>query len=431
MSDNRDPSNDTNTGASVSTESTSTSTAKDVVFMQQFTAACVAQLKLLKGYADKAVADLSGTDKTGADKAVAYSKFSESVDKYVASLQDGSFDFQKILRKIYDVLKTEENTAMVVEKNQKLFDLRNSENKIISIVPGININLIYPMLSDEDRVYFWQYFHLMVLSTFNIFHLHNPKKISSQPHIMSMIKEIGGLLEKTGIMIDTKIFNPFLGLGAEQGEYGLNEMFAVTKELQTGDQITLEAVLGTLGVGNLINEKELNAKLEALKDSDLEVATDQIVSILGAGGNQNARNVCNKLVKNIVDELKINGIANVGNVLKSVAERSRSEIQINDMQQTIGYVQNFMSDGQEKLKNLKDENGNPIGQQVMSQLSTPLAMMKAMGFGKMQPDMANMANMANAAQPKVQPKAQPKVQPKTQPKAQPKPSKTQVKAQPK
>jgi DNA-directed RNA polymerase subunit F len=359
---------------------------KDVVLMQQFTAACVALLKLLRRYSESKIQELGSEAEPNPRALQAYSRFNDSVDRYVASLQDGSFDFQKILRKIFDVLKTEDATRMVRESDSSLFELRNEQNKIVSILPGINIRLTYSLLSEEDQTYFWQYFHLMALSTFNIFHHHNPRKVASLQHVMDMIHEIGPSLEKTGIMVDNKIFNPYLGLGGTAGEkYGMEEMFANTIELQTGEQLSLEAVLNTLGVGNLVNEEELNAKLDSLKESDLEVATDQIVNILGAGGDPNTRNVCSKLVRNIVEELKVNGIANVGNVLKAVADKSKSEIQVSDMRNTMGYVQNFMNHGQEKLKNMKDENGNPIGEEVLNTISTPMAMLKAMGMGNMPP----------------------------------------------
>jgi predicted transcriptional regulator YheO len=363
---------------------------KDVILMQQFTAACVALLKMLKRNSETKLQEFTEEPDPNPRAIQAYSRFNESVDRYVASLQDGSFDFQKILRKIFDVLKTEESTQMVRESDSALFELRNEQNKIVSILPGINIRLTYSLLSEEDKIHFWQYFHLMALSTFNIFHHNNPRKVASLQHVMEMIHEIGQSLEKTGIMVDDKIFNPYLGLGGSAGvNYGTEEMFANTVDLQTGEQLSLEAVLNTLGVGNLVNEEELNAKLESLKESDLEVATDQIVNILGAGGDPNTRNVCSKLVRNIVEELKINGIANVGNVLKSVAEKSKSEIQVSDMRNTMGYVQSFMNDGQDKLKDMKDENGNPIGEQVLNTISTPMAMMKAMGMGQMVPPPPN------------------------------------------
>jgi hypothetical protein len=360
---------------------------KDVFLINQFTASCVALLKLLRQVSTEQIETIqenkNETENDNSKELQAYVRFNESVDKYIKSLQDNSFDFPRVLRKIFDVLKSRKSTTMITEKDPSLFQLRNEKNKIVSILPGINIILVFPLLSEKDTVYFWQYFHLMTLSTFTIFNNNNPEKVSSKQHIMTMIKEIGASLNKTGIMVNNKIFNPYLGLGSDESkEYDLDEMFAQTDELQTGENLSLESVLGTLGIGNLINEKDLNEKLGSLKESDLKSATDQIVDILGASGDSNTRNVCDKLVRNIVDELKINGIANVGNVLQAVAQKSRSEINIDEMKNTMGYVQNFMKDGKDKLKNMKDENGNPVGEQVLNSFSAPMAMMNAMNSGQ-------------------------------------------------
>jgi hypothetical protein len=354
---------------------------KDVILMQQFASACVALLKMLREHSEQKILSIQNDTDPNHQVVQVHSKFNEKVDKYIMSLQNGRFDFNKTLRKIYEILRPENVTTLVRDMDISLFELRNDDNKIVSIIPGINIKLVYPLLSESDRVYFWQYFHLMTLTTFNIFHLYNPKKVETQKHVMEMIHDIGSKLEKTGIMVDDKIFNPYLGLGSDDQKYSMADMFKNTDDLQTGEQLSLEAMLNTLGVGNLVNEKELNAKLESLQESDLEIATDQIVNILGAGGDPNARDTCGKLVRNIVEQLKINGIGNVGNVLKSVADKSRSEIHVSEMQNTMGYVQNFMTDGQDKLKDLKDEHGNPVGEQVLNTISAPMAMMKAMGLG--------------------------------------------------
>lgn len=369
-------------------------TREDVVLIQQFSAACVALLKILQSHVQQKIEKLNEDGKCDKNdrEMQAYGRFNESVDRYIASFQDGSFDFRKIMRKIYDTLRSKDTTMLVRSCSASLFELKNEEGKIVSILPGINIRIAYSMLSDIDRIKFWQYFHLMTLSSFNIFYINNSVKVSSQTHVMDMINAIGIGLEKTGIMIDDKIFNPYLGIGSGNGtspQYGLDELFATTDELHTGEQLGIESMLNTLGLGNLINENELNAKLASLGENDLTLATDQIVKILGASADPNARDVCSKLVRSIVEELKINGVANVGNVLKSVATKSRSEIQINDMKNTMGYVQNFMTDGEAKLKDLKDEHGNPVGEQVMNSISAPMAMMRAMGLKFPPADPAN------------------------------------------
>lgn len=355
---------------------------KDVLFMQQFSAACVAQLKLLNSYclrilndAKKNKSEEHDIDRKKITFISACEKFNDAVVKYTFSLQNGTFDYQKILRKIYDILKTEQSANLIMSRDESLFDMRNDEGKIISILPGINFKLLYKYLSDDDNKLFWQYFHLMTLSTFNIYHFYNHKKVESQPHVVKMMKNIGSELVKTGVMINDQIFNPYLGLGDDEGNYDIEDLFSNTIELQSGDKMNLDSILSVLGIGNLINTQELNQKLGELKESELEIATDKIIELFGANSDDGAKNVCNKLVRNIVSELKTKGIENIGDVLKTVSEQSKSEFQTDDMKNTMNYVQGFMANGQDKIKNLKDENGNQIDNKLLSTLLGPLSAM--------------------------------------------------------
>lgn len=349
---------------------------EDVIFIQQFTAACVALLELLRNKASQTIEE--GAPEKQAN---VLERFVSSSTRFIDSLRESNFDFQRVLKKVYGVIRSNKSCQMVTEKDGNIFFQRNESNKIISILPGINVRVVYSLLSEEETEYFWQYFHLMVLSTFNVFNMYNPQKIGSQPHVIEMMKELGSNLQETGITIDDRIFNPYLGLGSSEGGVTVESMFENTGEFKTGENLTLDAALNALGIGNIIDEKELDAKLNSLKESDMEIATDKIVNLLGANSNPKTREVCGKLVRNIVEELKVNGIGNVGSVLSSVAQKSRKEIKVNDMKNTMSYVNDFMNNGQDRLKSLTDENGNPIGQNLLNSISRPMQMMKAMGMG--------------------------------------------------
>ena len=52
-----------------------------------------------------------------------------------------------------------------------------------------------------------------------------------------------------------------------------------------------------------------------------------------------------------------------------------------------------MENGKEQMKDLKDSNGNPIGEQLMDSLSGPMSMMKLMSMASgMKPDNNNSDN---------------------------------------
>lgn len=342
----------------------------DVVLIHRFVVANVAILNLLKKY--------TSTDPN-------LSKLDSTIDRCVESLKSSSFDFQKTLRKIYDALKTVEATEKIKNADPTLFEMRNSSNKIISILPGINIKQVYSYLSEEDVSMFWQYLYLIVLSTFNIFYLKNSKKINAQSNVVDMLKNISSKVNESITMGDL-MFNPYMGVdaGKTREDYTLDDLFAQTADFKTGDQLSyLDGILQAMGINNLasaINEDELNSKLAALNDSDLQMATEQIANILGASNDPNAQNVCGKLVKNLVSELQTKGISNVGEVLQSVSKNSRSDINVTEMQQTMSYVKNFMDSGEERLKDLKDEKGKPIDPQLLNSIMGPMNMLKAMGL---------------------------------------------------
>lgn len=338
-----------------------TKVSKDVVLIQQFTAACAAILKLLKEHS------------TGNEQ------FQTSVDKLYSSFSAMNFEIEKFLRKIYDVIKPENICQMVIDKNEQLFSIKNAENKIVSIIPGINIKQVYPLLDSKNKEIFWQYFDLMILSTFNVFNTHNPKKIQAHKHIVNMMTVLGERLDKTGVLFNETIFNPYLGFVSDNKGYSIEDMYHNVEPLQTGADMergTLTHVLKYLNLKDVLgNEEELNKKLSALSNDDLNSATDQILNLLGATNDPRVKKTCSKLVKNIVDELKVNGIGNLQDVLKNVTERSRSEIEVNEMTDTMSYVQNFMKDGETKIKEIKDENNNPIGEQLFSKLLGPMMRM--------------------------------------------------------
>ena len=362
---------------------------KDIVLIQQFTASCVALLNLLKSYAEKELQDLA-TQEEGTETIKNMTKYKvicAAIDKYMKSLSDDAFNYKDVLRKIYEVFKIEEATIYLKECNPKLFTIENEDKKIISILPSINFRIVYPLLYEEDRNLFWQYLNLMVLSTLNIFYLYNPKNLDARPYIMEMIKDLGKKLEESGVKIDQKIFNPYLGLGRDStpGGYSLDEMLTVAemidKESGPGsgigleNMISLDGVLKTLGITNLIDLDEIEQKIASLNESDLEYATDKIASLLG-NDNPNTREICGKLVKNIVSEMKANGIKNMDTVLKSVMEKSTAEIGIENLADTVDRVHDLMTDGQERLKDLTDEAGNPVGEHVLKTMAPLMSIAK-------------------------------------------------------
>jgi hypothetical protein len=59
---------------------------------------------------------------------------------------------------------------------------------------------------------------------------------------------------------------------------------------------------------------------------------------------------------------------------KSVTDKIRTSIDPNKMKKTAGQLSSFLQNSEAKIKDMKDEKGNPIGSQLMETLEAPLKM---------------------------------------------------------
>jgi hypothetical protein len=133
-----------------------------------------------------------------------------------------------------------------------------------------------------------------------------------------------------------------------------------------------------LGIDKMFDEKKLHEELKNFNEQHANEATDKIVGMLGAANNPEIREVCNILINDIVRDFKENGLSNVSETLMKVAENAKRNIDINKMRKTADSMKHFMANGQEAMKDMKDANGNPIGQQLINSMSVPLSMMNMM-----------------------------------------------------
>lgn len=310
------------------------------------------------------------------------------VDRYIVSSQklinnlkelDPNFDYTRFVKKAFNVLRQSDSCALLKEKNPNLFNLRDENNKKITILPGIDLSVGYKTLTPDELTYFWQYMFLFSSSIFNMIKMSNPEKFSKYHEVEETNQYINNVLTKTGVLFNDKIFNPFIGLGEKDGSYELNDMFT-QGELPKQQNISIESVLSMMGVDKMFDETKLNDELKKLNESQMKETSDGILKLMGAQNNPEVKEVCDFLVRDIVSQLKEGGFSlnTMSDTMFKVAENAKNNIDMNKMKKTISSMQNFMENSQEKLKNMKDENGNPIGEQLMTKMTGPLNMINLM-----------------------------------------------------
>ena len=338
--------------------------------IQWFTASSISMLELLQNSCKKQ--DLT-------DKYV--ERYIVSSQKLIDNLKelDPNFDYSRFVKKAFSVLKTTNSCVLLKEKNANLFNLRDENKKKITILPGIDLSIGYKTLTQDEQTHFWQYMFLFSSSIFSMIKISNPEKFSKYTHIEQTNQHINEVLTKTGVLFNDKVFNPFIGLGEKDGSYELNDMFT-QGELPKQQSVSIESVLKMMGVDKMFDEEKLNEQLKNLNDSQMKEATDGILKLMGAQNNPEVKEVCDLLVHDIVTQLKEGGFSlnNMSDTMFKVAENAKNNIDKNKMKKTVSSMKNFMENSHEKIKNMKDENGNPIGEQLMSKMAGPLNMINLM-----------------------------------------------------
>jgi hypothetical protein len=343
--------------------------------IQRFTASSISMINLLQ-----TVCTRQEKEKLDHKENKAIERFMDSSQKFIDNIRspEEDFDYTKSIKKAFNTLRDETQCKKLLEKNYEIFNLRDEDNKIVTIIPGLDIRVGYKFLDDNEKTLFWQYMYLFSGSVFNMIKISNEEKFGKYGYILETIKIMESELSKTGIMFNNKIFNPFIGVGQNQNEYSVTDMFNGSSELPKQQSVSIESVLTMLGVDKMFDQQKLNEELKGIGEPQINEATEKIIGLLGAKNNPEVKEVCGILIRDLVTNLKENGINEIGETLRKVAEKAKKDIPMAKMQKTASSMQNFMANSQEKMKEMKDANGNPIGQQMMNSMSIPLSMMNMM-----------------------------------------------------
>jgi hypothetical protein len=247
-----------------------------------------------------------------------------------------------IIKKLFMVLKN--NIELVQTQNENLFTKRNAKNKITTIIPGLDIRLIYQFLSDKDKQTIWNYIKLSFIATVKLIYSSNKSKCDENITKISDQFEIE--LAKNGINTNEMKFNPFIGTGNSKIDIKSVE-----------NNVDASNIFNMLNIDKLIDVNQLKEQLNVLSEADIKKTTDSITHMLG-NADDDVKEVCTTLVQNLVEDLKQNGLQNLFETLKNVSDKVSKKIDVTKIKKTAGAMNSFMEKSEEHFKNMKDENGN-------------------------------------------------------------------------
>lgn len=292
------------------------------------------------------------------------------------------FDTGGVIKKIYKTL-TKNFSKLYPEPNLSLFELLNDHGERITVIPGLDINLVSKLFTQEELKLFWGYIYMMFISVVNLISIFNNHK--EKGDVWDAMTNMKLYIAKSGILKDGKFFNPFLGITKDKdGEYGITELYKNVNKLENSPGFGMKEFLQMSGVESLIKPdqlKDLNDQLKNISQEDVDSSINHVLNFMGATDNPDIKEVCTALTKEIVSDIQSRGELGLSSMIEtaqSVVQKMGNKLDRNKMMKTAKQLSNCMQNGESTLKNMKDEKGNPIGLDIFNKLSMPLGLLKKM-----------------------------------------------------
>ena len=293
-------------------------------------------------------------------------------DNKSSNLDDSNVDQVKIIKKVFYVLK--DNMELLDKRDPALFTIRNAENKITSIVPGININLVYEFLDEKEKKKLWFLLYALFVSSVTLVYSNTPEN-KHKKSVTEMVTKLRKEMVVLSKDVDTDIvaYNVFMGLSGDEAD-DINMESLMSKDIMIPGTEANAGFLNNLGLGNLMNLGSLSDEIKKFSDDDIQDTVNTLGEMLG--NDSDVKDVCSTMVKTVIDDLKVNGLENIFDIAQRVQSKLGGVITPDKMAKTAFKMGDLMENNKDKLKDLKDENGNPIGENLFKQFQSTFDMAK-------------------------------------------------------
>jgi galactose-1-phosphate uridylyltransferase len=142
---------------------------KIYIYQNLFVSSVISIVNLIKSVSQ------NNDDKINPDKKQAHEKLRLTCDDILNQYKNTTenIDQVRIIKKVFKVLSA--NYKLIKEKNNALFSVRTPEGKIMTIIPGLNINLCLDLLDDTQTVTLWDSIETMFVTSVKMVYLMTDK----------------------------------------------------------------------------------------------------------------------------------------------------------------------------------------------------------------------------------------------------------------
>jgi hypothetical protein len=293
--------------------------------------------------------------------------------KLIGAINNKQLDVCKegdIIKKFYVIV--ENNINLLQNKDSQLFNIKerkNNKNCTVTIVPAIDIGASWSMLNEESRENIWIYLKSMYINSVKMVNTAN-ENINSDNNIITQfnedIKNTDIITkfwecypESTAINKNKREFDPYVGVGSANAEYGIDQILSGPEMLPEQTKPGPDGIVQMLGIDKMINMKELVDQLKNLSPDEIEKATTSIKGMFGDIDSDTSEMI-DMMLNDISSELQKdtqndNPLNNVINIAETVAKGLLPKLDPKkiDMNNIWNHAKNMTS-------KCNDKDGNPI-----------------------------------------------------------------------
>jgi hypothetical protein len=272
-------------------------------------------------------------------------------------------DQVRIIKKCFKVLS--HNYKLIKDKDVTLFSVRNEEGKITTIIPGLNINLCISLLTDEEKNNLWDNIESLFVTSVKMVYTMTDKS-RHDSHIVELCDQ----LEQKSLK---KLNNFFMGLNIDNNsDISMDQL--MSNDITIPGTEANSGLLGKLGVDKLMNPSALADEIKKFDDNDINDTINTLTSMLG--NDSDVKDVCTTMVKSVLADIQKNGLENMFNIAERVSGELNDKIDPTKMAKTASGMNDLINNNKDKLNDLKDDKGNPLGADFMKNFQSTLNMAK-------------------------------------------------------
>jgi hypothetical protein len=251
-------------------------------------------------------------------ESIAHKVLQRKCEKICEELKNETFECAKFIKKIFSVIT--DNTDKFLNLDKTLFELRTHDNKIITVVPSLDISLVYSFLNDDERNRLWNDIYLVYICSVELLFMKQQNRVKLSRHIYDNLNNIYNKMNAMNGKF--QLVNIYSGVNTTDNILDIDNLFKQfeVKNSEAPDATTALSVFSNLNSTDKLYEQiltmpdltddnitEINTVMtQFFGDSSLNPLFTDIIGNLQSEVKHGQHNDLNSLLSNMMQNVDVN-----------------------------------------------------------------------------------------------------------------------------